>query len=231
MTPDDRSFEDPLDPALRDAARAYHEPPTAVPREAMWGAIQARRRQIRPLAVESPRADQARLAVSRRGWLLSLAASVVLATGIALGWAVHERIGGLRQPGGVGEVPIAGGQTTGSGGGLAYQIAVTSDLTQVEALLAAYRSTPNASRRAADAQLANWARDILLNTRLLLDSRAAADPQRRRLLEDLELVLVQMVELAPGHTDTDRQMIDQTLDRNHVMTRLRAAVPAGGTGT
>jgi hypothetical protein len=75
-----------------------------------------------------------------------------------------------------------------------------------------------------------WARDLLSNTRLLLDSPAAVDPERRRLLEDLELVLVQIVQLAPANT-ADRAMIDRALEHDHVMTRLRTAVPAGQAGT
>jgi hypothetical protein len=78
-----------------------------------------------------------------------------------------------------------------------------------------------------DAQLGSWARELLSNTRLLLDSPVANDPQRRPLLEDLELVLVQIVQLSPGSTPQDREMIEKTLRQDHVMTRLRTAIPAG----
>jgi len=77
-----------------------------------------------------------------------------------------------------------------------------------------------------DAQLGSWARQLLSNTRLLLDSPVANDPQRRPLLEDLELVLVQIVQLSPGSTPQDREMIEKTLRQDHVMTRLRTAIPA-----
>jgi hypothetical protein len=78
-----------------------------------------------------------------------------------------------------------------------------------------------------DAQLAKWARDLLTNTRLLLDSPIANDPQRRPLLEDLELVLVQIVQLSPGSTPQDHELIEKTLQQEHVLTRLRTAIPAG----
>ena len=68
---------------------------------------------------------------------------------------------------------------------------------------------------------------FLSNTRLLLDSPVANDPQRRPLLEDLELVLVQIVQLSPGSTPQDRDLIEKTLQHDHVMTRLRTAIPAG----
>jgi hypothetical protein len=78
-----------------------------------------------------------------------------------------------------------------------------------------------------DAQLGSWARQLLSNTRLLLDSPVANDPQRGLLLEDLELVLVQIVQLSPGSTPQDRDLIEKTLQHDHVMTRLRTAIPAG----
>lgn len=79
-----------------------------------------------------------------------------------------------------------------------------------------------------DAQLGSWARQLLTNTRLLLDSPVGDDPQRRPLLQDLELVLVQIVQqLSPGSTPQDRELIEKTLQQDHVMTRLRTAIPAG----
>ena len=79
-----------------------------------------------------------------------------------------------------------------------------------------------------DAQLGTWARQLLTNTRLLLDSPVGDDPQRRPLLQDLELVLVQIVQqLSPGSTPQDRDLIEKTLQQDHVMTRLRTAIPAG----
>jgi hypothetical protein len=80
-------------------------------------------------------------------------------------------------------------------GGLAYDVATVRHLTSVEALLVAYRADPLDSL--ADARVATWARSLLQDTRLLLDSPAASSPMRRRLFEDLELVLVQMARLAP----------------------------------
>jgi hypothetical protein len=192
----------------------------------MWTAVEARRALERPRPTLSFGPHGTPRVAPRRRWMLAAAAVVVLATGIALGWSVRERVGGGAEPSVV-TGPSVAAQAQGS---VAYQIAVTRDLTQVEALLTAYHTPRTEDHAAADAQLAAWARDLVMNTRLLLDSPAGADPQRRRLLQDLELVLVQIVELGPDHSGTDRDMIDQTLDRNHVLTRLRAAVPPGTTG-
>ena len=108
----------------------------------------------------------------------------------------------------------------------AYQIAAIHHLSDAEALLTSFR-TRSAADQQMDAQLASWARDLLSNTRLLLDSPVASDPQRRPLLEDLELVLVQIVQLSPGSTQQDRELIEKTLQQDHVLTRLRTAIPAG----
>jgi hypothetical protein len=108
----------------------------------------------------------------------------------------------------------------------AYQLTTVQHLSEAEALLTSFR-TRSAADQQMDAQLGSWARELLSNTRLLLDSPIASDPQRRPLLEDLELVLVQIVQLSPGSTPQDRELIEKTLQQDHVMTRLRTAIPAG----
>jgi hypothetical protein len=110
--------------------------------------------------------------------------------------------------------------------GSAYQLTAVRHLSEAEALLTSFRARSTSDQQ-MDAQLGSWARDLLSNTRLLLDSPVANDPQRRPLLEDLELVLVQIVQLSPGSTPQDRELIEKTLQHDHVMTRLRTAIPAG----
>jgi hypothetical protein len=110
--------------------------------------------------------------------------------------------------------------------GSAYQLTAVRHLSEAEALLTSFRARSTSDQQ-MDAQLAAWARDLLSNTRLLLDSPVANDPQRRPLLEELELVLVQIVQLSPGSTPQDRELIEKTLQHDHVMTRLRTAIPAG----
>ena len=108
----------------------------------------------------------------------------------------------------------------------AYQLTAVRHLSEAEALLTSFRARSTADQQ-MDAQLGIWARQLLSNTRLLLDSPVANDPQRRPLLEDLELVLVQIVQLSPGSTPQDRDLIEKSLQHDHVMTRLRTAIPAG----
>ncbi|MGH2634453.1 MAG: hypothetical protein ACRDG3_13685, partial [Tepidiformaceae bacterium] len=108
----------------------------------------------------------------------------------------------------------------------AYTLATVRHFTAVEALLTSYQTAPHDAH--GDAEMASWARALLSQTRLLLDSPAAADPARQKLLQDLELVLVQMTQLSPANTPMDREMIDGSVRHSDVITRLRTAVPAGG---
>jgi hypothetical protein len=227
----DDTGDEPLDPTLLEAARDYNAPPATVPREAMWSAIQAAR--AKPAAESYVRSIQsaprgASHRTWRRAWPVAIAASLVLAAGIAIGrWTgtppAYTVAVAVPQPT---RVPaIARGDRT------AYQVAVAHDLTQAEALLTVYRSEGRSpDGQAGSADVAGWARDVLSNTRLLLDSPAGADPKQRRLLEDLELVLVQLVEFSPDSSGAERQMIDSTLEHGHVLSRIRYAVPAGATG-
>jgi hypothetical protein len=108
-----------------------------------------------------------------------------------------------------------------------YQVATIRHLANAEALLTAFRTDSRDAKM--DAQLSKWARDLLSNTRLLLDSPAGDDPQRAKLLGDLELVLAQIVQLSPETGAQDRAMIEGSIRSGHVMTRLRSAIPAGPT--
>lgn len=116
-----------------------------------------------------------------------------------------------------------------NGSASAYQLTTVQYLSEAEALLTSFRSRSIADQQ-MDAQLGTWARQLLTNTRLLLDSPVGDDQQRRPLLQDLELVLVQIVQqLSPGSTPQDRELIEKTLQQDHVMTRLRTASAQHGS--
>lgn len=214
---------------LQREARGYNQPPTTVPRDEMFAAIQAAR-----TAAGSRKPE----AGSRRTYVAWIGMAATLVIGVAIGkFALGTR--DVAPPAG----PLAsngGAATRGPDAGLAagapaapqaarhvsYDRAATAELSRAEALLTAY-GTGSASA-GVDKHLSAWARDILSNTRLLLDSPAADDPSRRRLLQDLELVLVQMVQRSPAAgADDERAQIDRSLDRTQVLTRLRSALPAG----
>jgi hypothetical protein len=110
------------------------------------------------------------------------------------------------------------------GASRAYSLVAVQHLVQVEALLTSFKGDLNQGRM--DAQIASWGKELLSNTRLLLDSPVAADPVRRKLLQDLELVLVQIVQLSPGASARDRDLIKGALTDDQVLTRLRTAIPS-----
>lgn len=106
-----------------------------------------------------------------------------------------------------------------------YQFATVRHLADAEAMLTSFSL---GSRDAStNAQFAEWAKGLLSNTRLLLDSPAGDDPRRAKLLQDLELVLAQIVQLSPNAAAEDRELIQGSIQQGHVMTRLRTAIPAG----
>ncbi|MEO5902598.1 MAG: hypothetical protein ABIQ55_01150 [Gemmatimonadaceae bacterium] len=108
---------------------------------------------------------------------------------------------------------------------VSYQVATQKHLQDAEVLLTSYSLEGRDPRM--NAQFSGWARGLLSNTRLLLDSPAGDDPRRARLLQDLELVLAQIVQLSPNAATQERDLIQGSISNGHVMTRLRSAIPAG----
>lgn len=117
----------------------------------------------------------------------------------------------------------ANGASTATNG--AYTIASDRHLQAVQVLLTSFNTEAADTR--SDSIVATWARGLLTNTRLLLDSPAARDPQRARLLQDLEVILVQLVQRSPGAAAADRSDVERTLEKTQIISRLRSALPAG----
>jgi hypothetical protein len=214
---DRMSDEEKFDRWLKEAAESYNLPPARVPRDEMWEVVV---RGLRESAIGDRRSETG--GATRRGWRTSawgaLAASLVLAAGIGIGYALR----GTMAPAGDRPAAVA---TTDSVlvPGRSLDVAMMQHLSNAEALLVAYRGNAGA----ADGHVHDWARDVLSTTRLLLDSRVGADPLRRRLHEDLEQILVQNVQLPGGVPGGERELIDRTLDREQLLTRLRTTIPAG----
>lgn len=106
-----------------------------------------------------------------------------------------------------------------------YQVATLRHLADAEALLTSF--TLESKDQRMDRNFADWAKGLLSNTRLLLDSPAGDDPRRAKLLQDLEMVLAQIVQLSPNAAATDRELIQGSIQNGQVITRLRTAIPAG----
>jgi hypothetical protein len=104
----------------------------------------------------------------------------------------------------------------------AYRDQTSNYLGQAAALLISL-PPQNASGK-ANAAFAGKAADLLVTTRLLMDSPAAQDPRLRSLLEDLELVLVQIARLRGERNKGDLDLIHQAVEQGDVLSRLNSAV-------
>ena len=205
--------DEPLEPSLLAAAREYHRPPEP-PREAIWRAIQAERR-----------AERATRPAPRRWLPWAAAAAALLAVGVG--------IGRLTQPAPTGTgAPVANWGPSAASPRVneaAYRLTTIEHLGQSEAFLTLFRTS---LRTGGQERLASaTARQLLATNRLLLDSPAATDRRTRVLLEDLELVLAEIAQLAADAQPDDRALIRDAMDRGGMLSRLRTEVPAGTTLT
>jgi len=203
MTQDDRFSE-----LLRTAARDYNAPPELSREEldGMWGAIEAG--MTAPASIAERRSRWSALRT-----VASLAA--VLLIGVAIG-----RLTARRAP--VPQMADARSRADSLAVPEPYQSTTSRYLGQAAALLVSLPAEVRADR--ADERYLGRAHDLLLTTRLLLDSPAADDPRLRALLEDLELVLAQVVRLQTDQGGTELDLIRQALDQRDVLPRLRTAV-------
>jgi hypothetical protein len=95
-------------------------------------------------------------------------------------------------------------------------------------MITAFRSGARSGE--VDAQLASWSKELLSTTRLLESSVAVNDPVMKRLLGDLDLVISQIVQYTThGVTNTEElDLIEQTINKRGVMTKLRSTNPGRG---
>jgi hypothetical protein len=126
-----------------------------------------------------------------------------------------------------------GGGAVGEGSEMsAYRLAVVEHMARTEVLLTSFladsRAEPTAARAA---QFASLSRELLKTTRLLLATRSTDDPALTRLLEDLELVLMQISQYTSEGRRGDLDAINQSLDRRNVLPKLRSTIPAGASAS
>jgi hypothetical protein len=109
---------------------------------------------------------------------------------------------------------------------LAFRLAVVQHLAGTEALLTSFRT--EAARGDVDAQVTTWARNLLTTTRLLQSAAGQQDPTMKRLLDDLELVLIQIAQYSPTnpHHAEELDLIEHSIQRRGVIGKLRTTIPA-----
>lgn len=225
--------DDRLGARLREAARDFNLPPET-PRERIWERIEAarasRRRAAPGRAAPGPAAPGRSSGHGGRWrqpprplfWAAGIAAALAVGIGIGRRSAEHST---AERPG---APALAGAEGVG---GAAYRLAALDHLGESEAFLIRFRASLRAEaalRSEPDERRpSSTARQLLATNRLLLDSPAAADPKTRLLLQDLELVLAEIAQLAPRPRAGELELITTGMERSGVLTRLRTAVPAG----
>jgi hypothetical protein len=228
-TPSDESprrldDEAPLEPWMLDLAKNAVDELDAdieVPKAMMWKRIEHQRQRTAAAPIMATTA-------ARSPWRLRQFAAVaaVLVGGVAIGrYLVPSASPTLVAAGDSATVQ------TGTRGAIDGDVARRSDpshvamqehLVQTVALLAAVQTPTN---NAKQPELGPWASDLLATTRLLIDQPQLRDERTRRLLQDLELVLVQIVQARSSAPETQRAP-QETMREIDLLTRVRAVVTA-----
>jgi hypothetical protein len=207
--------ENRFDEIVTELPRSFNSPPPP-PLDEMWAIIE-------DAHFNTPSATApARGAMSPASWLAAAAALVI---GIGIGHyapGASKTEGNPPPPVTVGSANSASSSADTSAVAEAYRDQTSRYLGQTAALLISLPSKD--ARGKTDAVFAGKASDLLVTTRLLMDSPAARDPQMRALLEDLELVLAQIARLRGEKSKADLDLIHQAVEQGDVLSRLNSAV-------
>jgi len=215
--------DEALPERLLALARDHNAPPPT-PREDIWLRVQAARRKSpemdRVVSVGQPVSrsvgPSVRQSVPRwAAWVTGIAALLIIGIGL----------GRLTVP-----APSTGPSTIAAAPGdsgvsdrarLAYSLTAGQHLSRVETFLTAVRTSEE-----FDTTFIPQARRLLGSTRLLQDS-PELDPRVRRLLSDLEDILVQIAQFNRSRGAEELDLITEGLEERQVLPRIRTAVPAG----
>jgi len=212
------------DAALIEAAGSYHPPPVT-PREDMWQRIEPAWALRSTAPVTARGAHPARRRVAMRWLAAVVAASLVV--GLAIG---KHSVGSRATEGSQIATPASTGteRPASTAREVALRVATVRHLGEAETLLASFRADADRPRAAVD--LSGWARELLANTRLLIDVPVQRSHRERALLEDLELVLAQIATLGPDTPAFERDIVVEGIERQGTLARLQAAAPPGSAG-
>jgi hypothetical protein len=207
----------PLEPWMLDLVReatAELDEAVEVPREMMW----ARIRRDRVITAPVPAARPA----SARRLRQLMAAAAVLVCGVAIGRYLLPRSSPTSPVLSVAQGAAADGADPALANDPSH-VAMQEHLARTVSLLTTV--SDNAQSNGADTALAPLARELLTTTRLLLDQPQLRDERTRRLLQDLELVLVQVIQARSTAPETQRAP-RETLRETNLLTRVNALVTA-----
>jgi hypothetical protein len=204
---------------LADAARGFNDPPPA-PRDRMWQRLQERR-QPRPAATAPPALPSRR----SRWWAWPAAVAAALLVGVLIGRqdrplvprttpGALEMAAHTEQP--VGERTAASSPSDQADPAV-MRAAARPVLARAETLLLQVATGSESDPESFGARAVG----LLGQTRLLLGSPLAEDPELRALLLDLELSLARIVRLGAEPGAVALPELREGLQRKAVLTRLR----------
>ena len=211
---DENELNDQLDEVIRDLPRIFNVPPQ--PRlDEMWTVIENAH-------FNTPqRLPTTRGMGSSTPWLAAAAALLV-------GFGIGHYMPSKKMPVSRDSLPAVASNSPEnvsdtSAVADAYRDQTSRYLGQAAALLISLPAKDANGK--TDVVFANKAADLLVTTRLLIDSPAATqDLKLRSLLEDLELVLVQIARLRGERNKSDLDLIHQAVEQGDVLSRLNSAV-------
>jgi hypothetical protein len=254
---DEVAVDRPLDAQLMSLVRdAIEVDAAAIPREMMWARLQHQRRQRTaldgadaippaPTATDSApvlrfREEEPARVVSRgRSWgLRAVGIAALLVAGVGVGRYLLPASGASRYQLAVQAATDRADSVAALGFGpeaLAAlpvstepaRVAMDEHLARTVALLTALRDEDPALGPSPD--VSGWARELLGTTRLLIDEPQLHDERTRRLLQDLELVLAQIIQVRRSAPETQRAP-NETMRETNLLPRMRAAVTASRFG-
>lgn len=226
---DQDSGDVPLDPWIVAAAREATEiDAEAIPRDMMWARIE-RARTASP--VTPP--------IRKRNWIPQAAAiAAVLVGGIGVGRYLLPATGPSKYQVAITQSAASADSIKALGLGPdaidampvsdePARVAMEEHLARTVALLTTVRDEDAPSAPTVD--MNGRARNLLRTTRLLLDEPQLRDPRTQRLLQDLELVLVQILQARSSAPETKRAP-SETMRETNLLPRVRAAATASHRG-
>lgn len=204
-----------------------------IPRERMWARIEAlvpleMARRTPASAMDAIADDRVRPIATVRApnrWRTIAAVAALILLGVAIGrFAVPGARDATTPTVASADTPRT---TPPSAGDIEVRAAMTDHLQQTVTVLATFDRAPSAS---ADSASRTQLRQLLGTTRLLLDDPSLRDARTHRLLQDLELVLVQLSRVRAAAPAT-REVADLTLRETNLLPRLREAASGEGRGS
>ena len=223
---DHTSNDVPLDPWIVSVAReATDVVDDAIPRDMMWARI--RQQRVVPFMEKRP------------PWIARAAGiAAVLIGGIGVGRYLLPVTGPSKYQVAITQSVVSADSINALGLGPdaidampvsdePARVAMEEHLTRTVALLTTVRDEDAPSAPTVD--MNGRARNLLRTTRLLLDEPQLRDQRTQRLLQDLELVLVQILQARSSAPETKRAP-SETMRETNLLPRVRAAATASRRG-